>query len=60
MLKDLIFLNKMRVQANTFCFEEIKKKELVDVLMKEEVHSRQSSRIKWIKEGDTRRRTSIV
>ena len=29
------------------------KKELGDVLLKEEVHWRQSSRIKWIKEGDS-------
>ena len=31
----------------------LRKKELGDVLLKEEVHWRQSSRIKWIKEGDS-------
>ena len=31
----------------------LRRKELGDVLIKEEVHWRQSSRIKWIKEGDS-------
>ena len=31
----------------------LRRKELGEVLLKEEVHWRQSSRIKWIKEGDS-------
>ena len=33
-----------------FAWRSLRKKELGDVLLKEEVHWRQSSRIKWIKE----------
>ena len=32
----------------------LRRKELGEVLLKEEVHWRQSSRIKWIKEGDSK------
>ena len=40
------------LNQDLFALRGLRKKELEDVLMKEEVHWRQSSRIKWIKEGD--------
>ena len=41
------------ITQDLFSLRNLRKKELGDVLLKEEVHWRQSSRIKWIKEGDS-------
>ena len=39
------------ITQDLFALRNLRKKELGDVLLNEEVHWRQSSRIKWIKEG---------
>ena len=41
------------ITPDLFALRSLRKKELGDVFLKEEVHWRQSSRIKWIKEGDS-------
>ena len=41
------------ITQDLFALRNLIKKELRDVLLKEEVHWRQSSRIKWIKDGDS-------
>ena len=41
------------ITQDLFALRNLRKKELGDVLLKEEVHWRQSSRIKWIKEWDS-------
>ena len=40
------------ITQDIFALMSLRKKELGDVLLKEEIHWRQSSRTKWIKEGD--------
>ena len=41
------------LSQDLIALRSLRRKELGDVLLKEEVHWRQSSRIKWIKEGDS-------
>ena len=41
------------LSQDLIALRNLRRKELGEVLLKEEVHWRQSSRIKWIKEGDS-------
>ena len=47
------FRTRREFKPRSICFEDSEKEKLGDILIKEEVHGRQSSRIKWIKEGDS-------